>query len=215
MAYPSYLIHYNKNHSKKNGQFVSGDGDGDGTADEHHRYSKNGVKDSKSYNIQKEYDSSWGRNRYTISSINKIGNKNVDKMSNTSKKKINFNLRDGVYTTPKDKKLSDKQKNKNDEISKKYDQAMKKVLDIYNKTGNAQKAAKVLADELSGESYVAEMSSKNYKQEGDRFISVALEVYGNKKAYTLYGDSIEKNNKFIIDDDSIWSKEVENRKRTV
>lgn len=25
-----YLIHYNKNHSKANGQFVSGDGDGDG-----------------------------------------------------------------------------------------------------------------------------------------------------------------------------------------
>ena len=30
MHYPSYLIHYNKNHSKSNGQFVSGDGDGDG-----------------------------------------------------------------------------------------------------------------------------------------------------------------------------------------
>lgn len=45
MAYPNYLIHYNKNHSKKNGQFVSGDGDGDGTADEHHRYSKNGIKE--------------------------------------------------------------------------------------------------------------------------------------------------------------------------
>ena len=30
MEHPSYLIHYNKNHSKANGQFVSGDGDGDG-----------------------------------------------------------------------------------------------------------------------------------------------------------------------------------------
>ena len=30
MSYPNYLIHYNKNHSKANGQFVSGDGDGDG-----------------------------------------------------------------------------------------------------------------------------------------------------------------------------------------
>lgn len=28
--YPDYLVHYNKNHSKSNGQFVSGDGDGDG-----------------------------------------------------------------------------------------------------------------------------------------------------------------------------------------
>lgn len=33
--YPSYLIHYNKNHSKTNGQFISGDGDGDGVANDH------------------------------------------------------------------------------------------------------------------------------------------------------------------------------------
>ena len=31
----SYLIHFNKNHSAKNGQFVSGDGDGDGIVDDH------------------------------------------------------------------------------------------------------------------------------------------------------------------------------------
>lgn len=31
----SYLIHYNKNHSKANGQFVSGDGDGDGISNDH------------------------------------------------------------------------------------------------------------------------------------------------------------------------------------
>lgn len=30
-----YLIHYNKNHSKSNGQFVSGDGDGDGQVNDH------------------------------------------------------------------------------------------------------------------------------------------------------------------------------------
>ena len=41
----NYLCHYNHNHSKANGQFVSGDGDSDGVADEHHRYSKNGVKE--------------------------------------------------------------------------------------------------------------------------------------------------------------------------
>ena len=35
MIYPSYLIHYNKNHSKTNGQFVSGDGDGDGISNDH------------------------------------------------------------------------------------------------------------------------------------------------------------------------------------
>lgn len=30
------LTHYNKNHSKTNGQFTSGDGDGDGIVDDHH-----------------------------------------------------------------------------------------------------------------------------------------------------------------------------------
>jgi len=31
----NYLCHYNQNHSKKNGQFVSGDGDGDGISNDH------------------------------------------------------------------------------------------------------------------------------------------------------------------------------------
>ncbi len=35
MTYPDYLIHFNKNHSKSNGQFVSGDGDGDGVVNDH------------------------------------------------------------------------------------------------------------------------------------------------------------------------------------
>lgn len=35
------LTHYNKNHSKANGQFTSGDGDGDGIVDDHHHYKKN------------------------------------------------------------------------------------------------------------------------------------------------------------------------------
>lgn len=42
--YPDYLIHFNKLHSKSNGQFVRGDGDGDGTADEHHRYTQSGYQ---------------------------------------------------------------------------------------------------------------------------------------------------------------------------
>lgn len=31
----NYLCHYNKNHSKTNGQFTSGDGDGDGISNDH------------------------------------------------------------------------------------------------------------------------------------------------------------------------------------
>lgn len=38
--YPTYLVHFNKLHSKANGQFISGDGDSDGKVDEHHRYTK-------------------------------------------------------------------------------------------------------------------------------------------------------------------------------
>jgi hypothetical protein len=41
MSYPTYLIHFNKNHSSKNGRFVSGDGDGDGVINDHHNQSKN------------------------------------------------------------------------------------------------------------------------------------------------------------------------------
>lgn len=36
-----YLIHFNQNHSRKNGQFINGDGDGDGIVDDHHNYSRN------------------------------------------------------------------------------------------------------------------------------------------------------------------------------
>ena len=35
MSYPSYLIHFNKNHSSSTGQFISGDGDGDGIVNDH------------------------------------------------------------------------------------------------------------------------------------------------------------------------------------
>jgi hypothetical protein len=41
--YPDYLVHFNKNHSPKNGQFTSGDGDGDGISNDHaHRSKKDG-----------------------------------------------------------------------------------------------------------------------------------------------------------------------------
>ena len=39
--HPTYLVHFNKNHSSKNGQFTFGDGDGDNIRDDHHNYSKN------------------------------------------------------------------------------------------------------------------------------------------------------------------------------
>lgn len=41
MSYPSYLIHFNKNHSSSTGQFISGDGDGDGIVNDHAHRSNN------------------------------------------------------------------------------------------------------------------------------------------------------------------------------
>ena len=62
MHYSNYLIHYNKNHSKANGQFVSGDGDGDGISNDHSNQrkgngSRSGGRDAKidaSYNQLKK-----------------------------------------------------------------------------------------------------------------------------------------------------------------
>ena len=48
----NYLMHFNGNHSSKNGQFVSGDGDKDGVVDDHHNYARNknkGMKGDKTY----------------------------------------------------------------------------------------------------------------------------------------------------------------------
>lgn len=48
----NYLMHFNGNHSSKNGQFVSGDGDKDGVVDDHHNYARNknkGMKGDRSY----------------------------------------------------------------------------------------------------------------------------------------------------------------------
>lgn len=46
----AYLIHYNKNHSTKNGQFISGDGDGDGIPNDH-KNQKYGYKYEKASNL--------------------------------------------------------------------------------------------------------------------------------------------------------------------
>lgn len=47
MWYPTYLVHFNKNHSSKDGRFTSGDGDGDGIVNDHHNYAKNKEAEDK------------------------------------------------------------------------------------------------------------------------------------------------------------------------
>ena len=49
----AYLIHYNKNHSPKNGQFVSGDGDGDGIVNDQHHKKESKVYSAKIKNYKK------------------------------------------------------------------------------------------------------------------------------------------------------------------
>ena len=49
----NYLIHYNKNHSKTNGQFVSGDGDGDGISNDH-KNQKNWRKEKTNSNADSD-----------------------------------------------------------------------------------------------------------------------------------------------------------------
>lgn len=43
----TYIMHANRNHDPKTGQFTNGDGDGDGIIDDHHNQGKDGVKKKK------------------------------------------------------------------------------------------------------------------------------------------------------------------------
>ena len=44
MHYPTYIVHFNKNHDSKNGQFTYGDGDGDGRINDHENQIKTSLK---------------------------------------------------------------------------------------------------------------------------------------------------------------------------
>lgn len=86
-----YLAHFNKNHSSKNGQFTSGDGDGDGIVNDHnYRVSQKSRKDAIS-----------NTTNYMISSNNTKRNKILDK-----------------YYDPKNKKAQDFKKNIDDAFNK-------------------------------------------------------------------------------------------------
>lgn len=51
-----YLIHFNKNHSKSNGQFISGDGDGDGILNDN-------INQRKSLRLERK-DEKWAKRNY-------------------------------------------------------------------------------------------------------------------------------------------------------
>lgn len=127
MGYPDYLVHFNKNHSKKNGQFISGDGDGDGTADEHHRYSKNGV-------VEK-----WSGDR--VRSI-KIDNKNIKKNYKISRK-MRADLEKAIFSSKPGKHYT--------EVANKTAAANKKAEEMAWKEFNSRKAKGEKLDEYDYE----------------------------------------------------------------
>lgn len=76
----AYLIHYNKNHNPKNGQFAPGDGNGDGIVNDHANRKK--ANDSKDYyvtssgeKIRKPVKEKEGK--YTISNVTRKNNAGI------------------------------------------------------------------------------------------------------------------------------------------
>lgn len=90
MSYPTYLIHFNKNHDK-NGRFTSGDGDGDGILDDHHNYAKN--KQAQS-----------GNGGGGAGSLDQMIGDQIDEMV----RKYNNPNKPVTYTTKKNKKKASK-----------------------------------------------------------------------------------------------------------
>lgn len=74
MPHSDYLIHFNKNHSKANGQFISGDGDSDGIVNDHAHRSKNskGGRTDGWYDYSRDVVRREGGKKYYI---DKDGNK--------------------------------------------------------------------------------------------------------------------------------------------
>lgn len=87
--YPSYLIHFNKNHSKANGQFISGDGDGDGIVDDHAHRSESKRTDGW-YDYDKDVIRKVGGKHYYI---DKDGNKHKLKYSDSLFPSTNLKLK--------------------------------------------------------------------------------------------------------------------------
>ena len=81
MGNNNYLIHFNKNHSKANGQFISGDGDSDGIVDDHAHRSKSHRTDGW-YDYSRDVVRREGKKTYYI---DKDGNKHLLKLGDAGK----------------------------------------------------------------------------------------------------------------------------------
>jgi hypothetical protein len=197
----AYLIHYNKNHSKKNGQFISGDGDGDGTADEHHRYSKNGVsvKTEVKTGKYKPYDSKKKeRYEFTTTTIEKkSGNKKtVDNLVEDSYEWFKKKYNKGKDFDFKPSELGDFT-----EANKIFDRAGYEAVEIYEKTGDVNKAVKSLINNIADVPYEAKLVQRYYGDKGRKEVTFYLEAYGDKYMYGTTTDSDQS------DDEYFWYNE--------
>ena len=106
--YPDYLVHFNKNHSAKNGRFTSGDGDGDGISNDH---SHDSSRKSSGRDIRND------RNKRTLSRIEfraKIHDINKGNPIDRSTYDDHVNFRNGKYDPNRvfvdDAKLTNRQR---------------------------------------------------------------------------------------------------------
>lgn len=96
--YPTYLVHFNQNHSSSNGQFISGDGDGDGVVDDHAHRSKGLRKkikdhyDKKYERAVKRYNTSPAERRQQLKEAKAEASEKIK----SNKKKIGLGIGIGV-----------------------------------------------------------------------------------------------------------------------
>ena len=158
----NYLIHYNQNHSKSNGQFISGDGDGDGIVNDHANQRKTayGGKSKDSYT----------KDMYT--KYTKAGYKNIESKRYARAAAQQNKMHTDFYnrSIEKAKKFSDKaQAEKRVGNMKAYEAYTKKMLAAY-------RDAKI----NSGMIERAYDLGRSVTVEGD------LSALGGISAYTIY-----------------------------
>ena len=193
MSYPDYLIHFNKLHSKSNGQFIRGDGDGDGTTDEHHRYSK-----GKEVSSEQTYRLKWGDKQLLNYHMNgsyktgdKITQKQLKKYLPTKKQMaepINESNSNVKYTQmkmlKKISKTNPEYKDSYNSMKKQWD-AYAKVknrqnrLEEYNRASSAMTPGSVINTQVRSYAFGKFLSSDGYKHmnTGEKYISTQLASY--------------------------------------
>lgn len=192
-----YLVHYNKNHSKTNGQFISGDGDSDGVVDDHHNYKKNKVtvNTKSSSGIYKSYDDGKEKKyKQTITTIEKkTGNtKTVDDLVEKSEEKVRQE-----FGIPKNVKLKPSEIGNFGGANRLFDSINNKAVEIYEKTGDVKKATDYIINNMADVPYKIVLRQNDLITEGRKEVDFILETYGDKYMYGSQGDSDQSDEEYF------------------